>query len=56
MKTYRVISEHMRLDRRYQKGEELQLTADQARYLVLNGKIAKVEGGQGEPAAKADKS
>lgn len=33
----------IRLDRRYAKGETLKLSARQAEYLVLNGKIKPVD-------------
>lgn len=40
MVAYEVIAaEGIRLDRRYVQGETIRLTAEQARYLLLNGKI-----------------
>ena len=40
MKTYEVTAGQIHLDRRYFRGEEVRLTDDQARYLIMNGKIA----------------
>ena len=40
LKDYKVIAEEIRLDRRYFKGATVSLTDDQAKYLLMNGKIA----------------
>jgi hypothetical protein len=40
LKDYKVITDGIRLDRRYFKGATVSLTAEQAKYLIMNSKIA----------------
>ena len=47
MKIYEVIADEIWLDRRYFRGEEVRLTDDQARYLLMNGKIAEASANAG---------